>query len=198
MPHTLTALAPFFPLARGAWNAAFVTVAEPATATRPIVITTPWPALAGVAIAPEPARPALPALAASEAASALTGTAIPEATTSRVTRPGAARTSGLAPTSSFAPTLARSFARSFTRAWCGTVIHARRDSPALERHAVHLLDDGVRVCRGNLRDRVAIADVELADAITRYAGLAGDRANEVTRPCAIPVAHAEKHSREVA
>jgi hypothetical protein len=45
---------------------------------------------------------------------------------------------------------------------------------------------------------VAIADVELADAITRYASLACDGANEVSRSYTVPIAHAEKHSREVA
>jgi len=45
---------------------------------------------------------------------------------------------------------------------------------------------------------MGIPDFELPDAITRYAGLSRDCANEVSRPHAIPITHTEKHAREVA
>jgi hypothetical protein len=43
---------------------------------------------------------------------------------------------------------------------------------------------------------VPIPDVELADTITRYARLARDCPNEVSRPDSISLANAEKDSRE--
>src|SRR5262249_26465766 len=48
----------------------------------------------------------------------------------------------------------------------------------------------------DLGDGVPLADVEPADTITRYAGLARDRANEISRPYSISLANAEKDSRE--
>ena len=45
---------------------------------------------------------------------------------------------------------------------------------------------------------MTVADLELADAIARYAGLAGDRANKIARAHTIAFANAEEHAREFA
>ena len=209
MAYAVGPFTPLLPFTRGARDATLVgSITEPTAPARPIVIAPRGPTgpTAETLFRRTAWRPAL-SRKTSFATAAIPGFTVARRTIA-VPRPEAAAAalawcaSTLAESTGFTVSGARSTrvagwsTPAFAGAWRRPVIEARGNTATLERHAIHLFDDGLDVRRRDLGHCVTIADFELADAIARDPRFAGDGADQIVRADTVPLTDAEEHPRE--